>query len=198
MLHEGLLCSVSEWMENGNLIEFLSTNNVARLGMPLKWYVETYYWTPDLLYAVAISPDNEHIVSCGGICVDVWNVSTGSRIFGPLGGHTGDVLTVTYTPDEHRIFSGLADKSIIVRGSTTGEILFGPLIRLFPSIRQDFRHRFIWQNDHHLECKDFPTHSQESPCAQRLADLSTVFTRWWIHYICFGRWDVESMGWEER
>ena len=157
---------VSEWMENGNLIEFLSTNNVARLGMPLKWYVETYYWTPDLLYAVAISPDNEHIVSCGGICVDVWNVSTVSRIFGPLGGHTGDVLTVTYTPDERRIFSGSADKSIIVRSSTTGEILFGPLIRLFPSIRQDFRHRFIWQNDHHLECKDFPTHSQESPCAQ--------------------------------
>ena len=63
------------------------SNSSALITMSLdwKWYVETYYWTPNLLYAVAISPDNEHIVSCGGICVDVWNVSTGSRILWSFG-----------------------------------------------------------------------------------------------------------------
>ena len=65
-------------------------------------------WIPDFLYTITISPNNKHIISCSGSCVDVWNVLTGSRILGPLGGHTGNMLTVTYTSNGCWILSGSA------------------------------------------------------------------------------------------
>ena len=88
--------------------------------------------TPNCIYAVAISPDNRHVVSGHVGCkkedrsIYVWDVSTGGRILGPLIGHTNSVVTVVYSPDGRRILSGSTDGSVIVWDSTTGEVLFGP------------------------------------------------------------------------
>ena len=86
--------------------------------------IETRSW----VYAVALSPDNRHVVSCHAwlSSIYVWDVSTGDRILGPLDGHTRGVFTVVYSPDGRRILSGSKDGSVVVWDSTTGEILFGP------------------------------------------------------------------------
>ena len=74
--------------------------------------IKTPYW----VHAVALSPDNKHLVSVHKwlSSIYVWDVSTGHRILGPLKGHTSDVFTVVYSPDGHRILSGSSDGSVTV------------------------------------------------------------------------------------
>ena len=99
-----------------------------------KWNISTgecnlIIETPRWVHAVALSPDNKHLVSVHKwlSSIYVWDVSTGHRILGPLKGHTSDVFTVVYSPDARRILSGSSDGSVTVWDSTTGEILFGPV-----------------------------------------------------------------------
>lgn len=105
-----------------------------------KWNVSTgecelVIQTPDLVFPVALSPDDKHIVSGDGFhlparrCfVHVWDALTGDRTLGPLKGHQHCVSAVTYTPDGRRILSGSSDHCIIVWNSITGVKLFGPFI----------------------------------------------------------------------
>ena len=74
--------------------------------------------SPDWVYAVALSPDNKHILS-GGSTLHVWDSSTGEIIFGPLQVHS-PVCSVAYSRNGQYFVSGSADGSVIIWDSTTG------------------------------------------------------------------------------
>ena len=50
----------------------------------------------------------------------IWDAHTGQILLGPLGGHTGSVLSVTYSPDGSHIASGSHDRSVRVWDAATG------------------------------------------------------------------------------
>ena len=117
------------WSSNGLFLVSGSTDNTIR-----KWSLSTgecelviqasQYWVT----AVALSPDNKHIVSSGFFgSIYAWDASTGNKIFGPLLDHASNAKTVVYSPDGRLILSGSTDKTIIAWDSETGTKLFGPI-----------------------------------------------------------------------
>ncbi|EUC67742.1 WD40-repeat protein (notchless protein), related protein, putative, partial [Rhizoctonia solani AG-3 Rhs1AP] len=68
----------------------------------------------DLVWPIAFSHDGRWIAS-GGTQKDniiVWDTLTGSVVLGPLSGHTDDVASVAFTPDDTRIVSSSNDGTI--------------------------------------------------------------------------------------
>ena len=117
------------WSSDGSFLLSGSLDKTLR-----KWNISTgecelTIKTPYRVYAIAISPDNKHVVSAHemGYSIYVWDVSTGRRILGPLKGHMNfRFTTIVYSPDGRRILSGSGGGTVTVWDSTTGEILFGP------------------------------------------------------------------------
>ena len=122
------------WSSDGSFLVSGSWDTTIR-----KWNVTTgecelTIQTPHWVYAVALSPDNKHVVS-GGASVSVWDVTTGNRILGPLHGHKDYVFMVAYSPDGRRILSGSVDNSIVIWDSTNGQTLFRPLAAHSDTVR---------------------------------------------------------------
>lgn len=76
-----------------------------------------------VVFAVAWSPDGQHIASGGGDkTAQVWNATDGGRILSLL--HTAAVTSVAWHPDGKRIASGCDDKTIHVWDAMTGNTIY--------------------------------------------------------------------------
>jgi WD40 repeat protein len=59
------------------------------------------------------------------ICI--WDANTGKLIAGPFEGHTGRVLSATYSPDARWVASGSEDRKIRIWDVQRSEIVTGPV-----------------------------------------------------------------------
>ncbi|CCO28508.1 Vegetative incompatibility protein HET-E-1 [Rhizoctonia solani AG-1 IB] len=77
---------------------------------------------------LALSTDGNRVVSGhDGGTINVWDVSTGRRLRGPLEKHRGTVFSVALSPDGAQLASGSGDGTICISNAHTGETLVGPL-----------------------------------------------------------------------
>ncbi len=63
------------------------------------------------IYALAISPDGQNLISTNGANIQIWNFKNGQKI-DSLADHTGLVKTLAISPDSKTIVSGSEDKTI--------------------------------------------------------------------------------------
>ncbi|CUA73343.1 Cilia-and flagella-associated protein 52 [Chlamydomonas reinhardtii] [Rhizoctonia solani] len=85
----------------------------------------------DLISSAQFSPDGTRLATSfwnSGRQIIVWDVSTGKNMFGFLKGHTGDVTSISYSPNGALIASGSFDRTIIVWDAYTGSQALTPLI----------------------------------------------------------------------
>ncbi len=73
------------------------------------------------VWAVALAPDNQTLVS-GGVdrLIRVWDIETG-RMLRTLRGHTHDIRALVFTPDGQTLASGSEDRTIRLWNPKTGE-----------------------------------------------------------------------------
>jgi WD40 repeat protein len=94
-----MLASASE---NGEVILWDVTTHQS-LGLPL----------PIVGKSVAFSPDGQTL-AIGSSEVILWNVKTGQTIGQPMAGHTDEILSMTFSPDDKILVSGGIDHAIIL------------------------------------------------------------------------------------
>ncbi|KAH7918624.1 YVTN repeat-like/Quino protein amine dehydrogenase [Leucogyrophana mollusca] len=81
------------------------------------------------IWCMAISPDGSRIaVGLSGGSFQVFGVSAGQVVVGPIKGHTLDVTSVAYSPDGRLLVTGSPDKSIRVWDSKTGAQVGNPIL----------------------------------------------------------------------
>lgn len=74
---------------------------------------------------MSFSPDGRKI-ACGTGDICVYDVSSGTLVLGPLTGHQDDILSILWSSDGSRIFSGSFDKTIHCWDSVTAEPIRHP------------------------------------------------------------------------
>lgn len=72
--------------------------------------------------SVAISPDEQTLVTGGDKTIKIWNLNTG-ELLSTFTGHSGWVWSVTFSPDGQSLASGSKDKTIKLWNLHTGELL---------------------------------------------------------------------------
>ena len=116
--HSRLIGSIAiAWSSDGLFLVSGSYDETIRKWNTSSGECELTIKSPDWIYAVALSPDNKHILSGGDRGVHVWDSSTGQIVFGPL--HS-PVCSVAYSPNGQYFVSGSWDGSVIIWDSTTG------------------------------------------------------------------------------
>jgi WD40 repeat protein len=84
---------------------------------------------PDWIYSVAWCPCGRYILSGSqDMKTRMWDVESGEIVLQPPPVHSASIRTVAFSPDEKYYASGAADSTVCVMNSTTGAIVFGPLM----------------------------------------------------------------------
>jgi WD40 repeat protein len=73
-------------------------------------------------YRVAFSPDGQRLAAYSGADVIVWDAQTGRELVA-LKGHTGDVKSITFSPDGSRLATAANDATVRVWDAQNGHEL---------------------------------------------------------------------------
>src|SRR6266700_5436837 len=102
---------------------FVTTNPTA-IPLPPQYLIFTYLSHAARVFAVAWSPDGQHIASAGeDQSVQIWEGTTGRTLL-TYRGHSDIVTTVAWSPDGMRFASSSWDHTVQVWDATTGYNIF--------------------------------------------------------------------------
>jgi WD40 repeat protein len=115
----------ARFSSDGNQIAVGSYNGIIRIYDSMNGKVLIEFGNPVELQAIAISLDGKRVASAGSMGVDVWDVTTGSKLL-TYSGHGDNVRVsgVAFSPDGKRIASAGNDSAIRVWDSQTGREIF--------------------------------------------------------------------------
>ncbi len=80
--------------------------------LPSSLWLQGYKSVYSQVYAVAISPDGQTLVTGGFGSIRVWNLKTGELLYDPITAHQGWVKTLSISPDGQTLASGSSDQTI--------------------------------------------------------------------------------------
>lgn len=133
--------------KDGRLVAFGGPSGIAEV-----WDIKTRSKVaeasvgPCRVFGVDVSPDSSRFATASNQCVDVWSVSTGQRLLGPLK-HPDILAAVKFSPSGDRIATATWEHdSIRLYDSSNGQLL----VDIPDRVSSPYNTSLAWSNDGRL------------------------------------------------